>query len=306
MVFFLPPKSLPKGHPLWKKRPKPCCSRGEFLMFFPTMDKDMQENSRTIPQEAINKKKKKQENSGVLFSYGFIVGRKVHKAHGRNKIKRRLRNLMGVLFREILAEEGPSLDFLKQKTCGFVFLIKNKTFLDIPYDALKDILLKSCKAALRHESHQGPGKNFHSKDKKGHEEEKPPTKKIVIPMSFLNDSCENPQNTLEREKNPLCCHENFPKEKKVFLTSQWPMLNTGSKKTGIVHNSFHYLVYGLGLFFFGLYRCGVAPFLSGSCRFSPSCSVYALNLLRKKPLYSALGLIVKRLAKCHPWTKEEL
>lgn len=36
------------------------------------------------------------------------------------------------------------------------------------------------------------------------------------------------------------------------------------------------------------------------CRFSPTCSEYAMQCLQKHPLGLALKLIVKRLLRCHP------
>ena len=45
-------------------------------------------------------------------------------------------------------------------------------------------------------------------------------------------------------------------------------------------------------------------FLIGpTCRFHPTCSCYALEALRKKPLHVALALIVWRLARCQPFCK---
>ena len=50
-----------------------------------------------------------------------------------------------------------------------------------------------------------------------------------------------------------------------------------------------------------LYRAILSPLLGGQCRFQPSCSEYALQALGiHSPLY-ALILIIKRIARCHPW-----
>lgn len=37
------------------------------------------------------------------------------------------------------------------------------------------------------------------------------------------------------------------------------------------------------------------------CRFEPCCSSYALEALETLPLATSLWLILKRIAKCHPW-----
>jgi len=37
------------------------------------------------------------------------------------------------------------------------------------------------------------------------------------------------------------------------------------------------------------------------CRFSPSCSQYALESLRTKGIRKGLMMTIKRLSRCHPW-----
>ncbi|HQU09773.1 MAG TPA: membrane protein insertion efficiency factor YidD [Opitutales bacterium] len=37
------------------------------------------------------------------------------------------------------------------------------------------------------------------------------------------------------------------------------------------------------------------------CRFEPCCSSYALEALRTLPLATALGVVLKRIARCQPW-----
>lgn len=50
-----------------------------------------------------------------------------------------------------------------------------------------------------------------------------------------------------------------------------------------------------------LYRAGLAPLLSGHCRFHPSCSRYAQDAyLRFNPV-RASWLTLRRLLRCHPW-----
>ncbi|MGE0825030.1 MAG: membrane protein insertion efficiency factor YidD [Candidatus Binatia bacterium] len=50
-----------------------------------------------------------------------------------------------------------------------------------------------------------------------------------------------------------------------------------------------------------LYRWTVSPFLGPICRFSPSCSAYALVALQKHGLLQGSALALCRLLKCHPW-----
>ncbi len=46
---------------------------------------------------------------------------------------------------------------------------------------------------------------------------------------------------------------------------------------------------------------GIGPLFPPSCRFHPSCSVYAIQALDRYPLRRAIPLILKRVARCHPF-----
>lgn len=50
-----------------------------------------------------------------------------------------------------------------------------------------------------------------------------------------------------------------------------------------------------------LYQKIISPLTLPSCRYSPTCSEYALEAIKKKKSHIALQLIIKRLLKCHPW-----
>ena len=49
------------------------------------------------------------------------------------------------------------------------------------------------------------------------------------------------------------------------------------------------------------YRRFVSPLLPPRCRFSPSCSEYALTALAEYGAARGLWLAVKRIARCHPF-----
>lgn len=49
------------------------------------------------------------------------------------------------------------------------------------------------------------------------------------------------------------------------------------------------------------YRVLLSPLLPPSCRFTPTCSAYALEALRKHGPVKGTYLTVRRLLRCHPW-----
>ena len=49
------------------------------------------------------------------------------------------------------------------------------------------------------------------------------------------------------------------------------------------------------------YQICISPLKPPTCRFTPTCSQYALQALRKYGPIKGSWLTVKRLAKCHPW-----
>jgi putative membrane protein insertion efficiency factor len=50
-----------------------------------------------------------------------------------------------------------------------------------------------------------------------------------------------------------------------------------------------------------LYQWIVSPMLGPKCRFTPTCSQYAIEALKKHGVFKGLWLTVKRLSRCHPW-----
>lgn len=49
------------------------------------------------------------------------------------------------------------------------------------------------------------------------------------------------------------------------------------------------------------YRRYVSPFLPRSCRFSPTCSAYAIKAIRRHGVARGGWLALRRLSRCHPW-----
>ncbi|MBP6334599.1 MAG: membrane protein insertion efficiency factor YidD [Bacteroidia bacterium] len=49
------------------------------------------------------------------------------------------------------------------------------------------------------------------------------------------------------------------------------------------------------------YQGAISPLLRSSCRFTPTCSHYGIEALRKYGPVKGLYLTIKRLLRCHPW-----
>jgi len=50
-----------------------------------------------------------------------------------------------------------------------------------------------------------------------------------------------------------------------------------------------------------IYQIAISPFFPNSCRFTPTCSGYSIEALKKYGLIKGLWLTIKRLLRCHPW-----
>jgi putative membrane protein insertion efficiency factor len=49
------------------------------------------------------------------------------------------------------------------------------------------------------------------------------------------------------------------------------------------------------------YRLLLSPWLGSSCRFTPTCSAYALDALESHGTAKGSYLTLRRLSRCHPW-----
>ena len=53
-----------------------------------------------------------------------------------------------------------------------------------------------------------------------------------------------------------------------------------------------------------IYQTVISPFLPATCRYTPTCSAYAVEALQKHGPIKGLYLGVKRILSCHPWSKK--
>lgn len=49
------------------------------------------------------------------------------------------------------------------------------------------------------------------------------------------------------------------------------------------------------------YQICISPLKPPTCRFTPTCSAYAIEALRKHGPLKGLYLTIRRLLRCHPW-----
>jgi len=50
-----------------------------------------------------------------------------------------------------------------------------------------------------------------------------------------------------------------------------------------------------------IYQYGISPLIGPKCRYTPTCSHYAAEALKKHGLFKGFILAVKRISRCHPW-----
>ncbi|MBD5271074.1 MAG: membrane protein insertion efficiency factor YidD [Bacteroides sp.] len=49
------------------------------------------------------------------------------------------------------------------------------------------------------------------------------------------------------------------------------------------------------------YRACISPMFPPSCRFTPTCSQYAIEAIERHGVAKGLWLALRRLLRCHPW-----
>ena len=69
-------------------------------------------------------------------------------------------------------------------------------------------------------------------------------------------------------------------------------MNTGRYFAIALVRGYQVILSPLKVFFFGAASC---------CRYTPTCSCYAIEALRRHGLLKGSFLAVKRLIRCHPW-----
>ena len=58
---------------------------------------------------------------------------------------------------------------------------------------------------------------------------------------------------------------------------------------------------GLFLLLIKAYQYLLSPLLGASCRYTPTCSQYGIDAIRKYGPFKGGWLTLKRISRCHPW-----
>lgn len=51
------------------------------------------------------------------------------------------------------------------------------------------------------------------------------------------------------------------------------------------------------------YQVFISPFLGRNCRFEPTCSAYTFEAVERYGFFKGIGLGVRRILRCGPWTQ---
>jgi len=57
----------------------------------------------------------------------------------------------------------------------------------------------------------------------------------------------------------------------------------------------------IALFLIKIYRIFISPLLPPSCRFYPTCSLYAQEAIIHYGIIKGVWMSIKRLSRCHPF-----
>jgi len=51
------------------------------------------------------------------------------------------------------------------------------------------------------------------------------------------------------------------------------------------------------------YQLLISPLLPQSCRFTPTCSQYAIDAIKRYGVYRGTYLAIRRILRCHPFSR---
>lgn len=52
-----------------------------------------------------------------------------------------------------------------------------------------------------------------------------------------------------------------------------------------------------------IYQHTISPFIGANCRYTPTCSAYATEAIKKYGPFKGGRMAIRRILSCHPWGK---
>lgn len=77
-----------------------------------------------------------------------------------------------------------------------------------------------------------------------------------------------------------------------------------SRFVHIIEHGWWWLLHGLGYLLIlpiRFYQRFISPLTPPACRFTPTCSHYAIEAITKYGPFKGLWLAIKRIVRCNPW-----
>ena len=115
--------------------------------------------------------------------------------------------------------------------------------------------------------------------------------RLAVAFIYLSDEL---VATAELEEKSACAHLRktiLMKPHNSRISTAWVFV------TGILRKVFSFFLL-VPIYF---YRICISPLTPPSCRFTPTCSAYALEAIKKHGPIKGLYLAVRRILRCHPW-----
>ncbi|GHT76770.1 putative membrane protein insertion efficiency factor [Bacteroidia bacterium] len=63
----------------------------------------------------------------------------------------------------------------------------------------------------------------------------------------------------------------------------------------------HKIILFIALLPIRFYKLCISPLIPPSCRYTPTCSEYAMQAIQKHGVLKGGWLAMKRILRCHPW-----
>lgn len=62
-----------------------------------------------------------------------------------------------------------------------------------------------------------------------------------------------------------------------------------------------YLLSQVIILLFTFYKYAISPMIPKACRYTPTCSTYGIEAVKKYGPFKGFWMAIKRISRCHPW-----